>query len=211
MSDVAEREMLERMVPDLQAEGYDVYVRPNRPLVPALLGDFTPDAVAYRADRNLVVEVLQDSPEASATLSRLKSLLQGQDKWQLRVIWLSPSNENYDPGVQKVGAISARINEMRQLAASGHSEPAMLVGWATFEALARASMQDQLKRPQSPARLVHTLAADGVVTPREADLLRVLADKRNLLIHGDLQVRVTATELEEFAGILDTMMGLVAA
>ena len=61
------------------------------------------------------------------------------------------------------------LSEVKQIAAEGHIEPAMLMAWATFEALARALLTKQFGRPQTPGRLVQTLAAEGYLTPSEAD------------------------------------------
>jgi hypothetical protein len=40
----------------------------------------------------------------------------------------------------------------------------------------------------------------------EADHLRRLSDKRNKLIHGELQVRVSKEEIRAFAQVLDTLV-----
>jgi uncharacterized protein YutE (UPF0331/DUF86 family) len=87
--------------------------------------------------------------------------------------------------------------------------PSLLLAWATFEALARAVVSGEFQRPQTPGRLVQVLAQGGYLTPTEADKLRRLAEKRNKLIHGDLQVRVSKAEVKRFARVLDTMLEMV--
>jgi hypothetical protein len=206
MSATTEIDLLERMVPELEAEGYDVYLHPNRPLLPGFLGDFRPDAVALRKDKNLVIEVVGQSPGASDKLAKLTKLLQGQKDWELRVVWVSRTRAQEPLQVQPLDMMQARIREMKELAADGHIEPAMLLGWATFEALARAASTGQFSRPQTPGRLVQILATEGYLTPTEADGLRALADKRNKLAHGELNIRVSDTELQQFASVLETML-----
>jgi len=206
MSETTELEMLRRLVPELEAEGYEVYLHPKRPLIPSFFRKFSPDAIALRDDKNLVIEVLHKSPQASERLKRITALLRGQDKWQLRVVWVAPTSAQESLQVQNIDAMEGRIAEVRQLAGAGNLEPAMLIAWATFEALARALVPSQFALAQTPGRLVQVLAGEGYITPTEADQLRTLADKRNRLIHGELQVRVSEAELDSFAVILETIL-----
>jgi hypothetical protein len=50
------------------------------------------------------------------------------------------------------------------------------------------------------------LRRTGYLTPTEGDQLRRLAEKRNELIQGELQVRVSKAKVERFARVLDTML-----
>jgi hypothetical protein len=204
-----EREMLERVVPELAAEGYEVYLHPNRPLLPPFFAGYVPDAVALGPGKNLAVEVVRKSPQATRKLKRIQALFEGQDKWELRVIWVAPASANESLQVQTSVTIKQRIGEVRALAAQGHLGPSLLLAWATFEALARAVVSGEFQRPQTPGRLVQVLAQGGYLTPTEADKLRRLAEKRNKLIHGDLQVRVSKAEVKRFARVLDTMLEMV--
>ena len=86
--------------------------------------------------------------------------------------------------------------------------PALLLAWATVEATARLLATKHFERPQTPGRLVQVLASEGILTPTEADDLRVLAEKRNNFIHGELQTPITKAEIERIASILGTMINL---
>ncbi len=206
-----EREVLERLVPELEAEGYDVYIQPNKALLPPFLGSFRPDAIAHRKDKNLIVEVIRRSPHAAKELERVTELLQGQKMWGLKLVWIEPGSTPTTIKVQATEAMQERIAEIKELASANHIEPAMLMAWATFEALARAMLTKQLERPQTPGRLVQMLAGEGYLTPTEADRLRSLAEKRNKLIHGELQVRVSPEELQDFAAVLELDASRTAA
>lgn len=206
MSESMEIDVLQRLIPDLEAEGYEVYVHPKRPLIPTFLSNFQPDAVAMRADKNLIVEVMRASQQTSKKLEQLSALIEGQENWELRVIWVEPTTTQVRLDVQNEQAIQQRIDEIGELGFGGHNGPALLTAWATFEALARAVLTPQFERPQTPGRLVQVLAAEGYLTPAEADHVRPLAQKRNRLIHGDLEVQVSDDELEKFLRVLKTML-----
>jgi uncharacterized protein YutE (UPF0331/DUF86 family) len=208
MSDVIEHVVLQRVVSELEDEGYEVYVRPNRSRVPEFLGTFTPDAIAMGngKSKNLVVEVLRQSPESSERLRQITGLVQRVPGWSLRVEWVSPSSVPAPLTTQTRIAMRDRLSEVEQLRDAGHLEPAHLLAWATFEALARALRGEAFVRPQSPGRLVETLAGDGYLTPTEADHLRGLAKKRNRFIHGELDTEIQGDDLTKFMAVLDTLM-----
>ncbi len=209
MSDTTEFEVLQRLVPELQAEGYEVYVHPNKPLLPSFLNNFSPDVIALRGDKKLAIEVLTPSALNSKKLERMTELFQNQKDWELRIIWINSTSEQKRLQVQDITAIEARISEVKNLTSTDHIESAMLLAWATFEALARAILTSQFARPQTPGRIVQVLAGEGYLTPTEADLLRTLAEKRNKLIHGELQVHVSKRELGNFLAVLETMLDLM--
>ena len=206
MLETIESDILQRLLPELEAEGYEVYIQPRKPLIPPFFGAFQPDALAMRSDKNLVIEVMRRSPDADKKIENISALLRGQEKWELRVEWLTPTSDTPKLVVQKIEALRTGITEIKQLIIEGHREPSLLMSWATFEAVARAMVSDKFGRPQTPARLLQILASDGYITPTEADQLRVLADKRNRLIHGEMQVRVSEAELNNFVAVLETML-----
>ena len=107
--------------------------------------------------------------------------------------------------------IRKRLDEVRKLANDGHLEPALLMAWGTMEGVARSVASDRFSKPQTPGRIVETLAMDGFITPSEADLVRSLVPKRNKLIHGQLDVRVEKSEIESFAGTIERLFELSPA
>ncbi len=207
ISESTEADVLQALLPKLEEEGYAVYLHPNRALLPSFLKDYAPDAIALRADKNLVIEiVLRQADDNKDRVQRIAKMFEGQDKWELRVYWGGPTEPQTTLQVQTPEQIKARVAQLRALGDEGHLEPALLLGWATFEALARATMSREFERPQSPGRIVEILAREGHITPTEADRLRQLSNKRNKLIHGELQVRVSKEEILAFARVLDTLL-----
>ncbi len=206
MSTQTEAEVLQQLLPELAAQGYEVYVNPGRRLLPSFLGGYEPDAVALRTDKNLAIEVTRQSADTFKKLERITALFEGQPKWELRIVWLEPVSSQRDLEVQPSAVIAKRIAEVQELLDKGSSEGSLLLAWATFEALARAILPDKFQRPQTPGRLVEILAKEGYITPSEADFLRVLAEKRDKLIHGELQTHASKAELGNFTKTLGTLL-----
>jgi hypothetical protein len=205
MSVMTERDVLSKMLPELKAEGYEVYLHPNRTLLPPFFQDYTPDAIALRKDKNLAIQVSSRSSHPSQKISKAIQLFENQPKWELRLIWIESVADEEPLPVQTLPLMQDRIAEIQELVGKGHLTPSLLLGWATFEAVARAMLPKDFRRPQTPGRLVEILARDGYVTPTEAAKLRPLAAKRNMLIHGDLQVSVSPAEIADFVSIIEEL------
>ncbi len=210
MSNQTEAEVLRQLLPELEAQGYEVYLHPDRRLLPSFLEGYIPDAVALRTGKNLAIEVTRQSADVSKKLEHIAALFEEQPNWEFRIVWLEPVSSQRDLKIQPSAAIAKRIKEVQELLDKGNSDGALLLAWATFEALARALLPDEFQRAQTPGRLVTILAKNGYITPSEADLLRVLADKRNRLIHGELQTHASKTELRRFNKTLGTLFAELA-
>lgn len=203
--ETAESVVLERLVPDLKSQGYDVFVHPGRQMVPAFLETYTPDVIALRKDKNLVIEIKHRSGQSENSLRELAKRFEGQSDWEFRVVWVNPSETQDRLTPQSDEAIAKRIAEISGLLKVGFVDSAMLLAWATFEAVGRKMMTKEFSRPQTPGRLIQVLAKEGHITPDESDLLRKLADTRNRFIHGELTTATDRSDVESFIGILSSL------
>ncbi|WP_406872788.1 hypothetical protein WHT83_01685 [Aminobacter sp. P9b] len=208
MSDsVAEAELLQRLIPELEGEGYEVFVQPNRKLVPSFMQGYQPDAIALRGDKNLAIEVIsRGSPNSQRKLAQISEILKGQSRWDLRVLWIEDGRERKALPISSFETIHSRLDDARKIVAIGQPEAALLLAWASFEALARATLPDYFDRPQTPGRIVETLSAKGYFTPSEADKLRNFVRYRNAIIHGDIGQKIPGEEVSTFIDILETIL-----
>jgi len=210
-SSSTEAELLRNTVSDLEQDGYEVFLQPQSPILPAFLKTFRPDIIARRGDKNLVVEVVSTRRQQDDKLASLASAVRSNPGWEMRIVMASSTNGLQPLQEQSKAAIVQSAKEVKALIHEGHLRAALLMGWSTFEALGRTYMPGDFARPQSPARLVQLLAQEGYVTPSEADVLRKLAEKRNILIHGDVLTEVSENEVEAFVEILERLVELQLA
>ena len=210
MAETTEVEVTQRVVSDLESEGYDVMVQPGKLAVPSFLGDYRPDLIARRNDKNLIIEIKRRVSGASERLQKIAELVRGRPDWEFRIIWIEPNSSSVPLSVQERALLKRRLAESRSLADIGHTEPALLTAWATLEAVARSLLQDHFRRAQSPGRLIEILASGGYLTPTEADRLRALANVRNRFIHGELEMKITRGELMEMASVIDVLIEQIA-
>jgi REase_AHJR-like len=206
-----ERQVLEQLVPQLEAEGFTVYLEPSRQMLPAFMEGYTPDVIALRSDKKLAFEIVVEGPSSTEKEQRLKHRFDKAKDWELRLLYARPVSKKIELPVMADDAIDASIASAEGLASTQQFKAAFLIAWATFEALGRALNPHDFARPQTPTRLIEILASKGFVTPSEADLLRRLATTRNQFIHGSLDEVVDRVELEEFILILRTLRLLTDA
>lgn len=193
------------LMPELEAEGYEVFVNPSRSILPAFLKNFMPDVIARKEGKNLAIEVKRRSTSGDAKIQKIQELFKNQKDWDFRIIWIAPSSQPMSMDLPSRSIVKSRIKEVESLASMKHGGAAFLLAWATFEAISRLLLPDQFQRPQTPSRLIETLAGDGYLTPTEADILRRMAEKRNKLIHGDLKTRISKSEVNKLLEILRTL------
>jgi uncharacterized protein YutE (UPF0331/DUF86 family) len=202
--EASEDVILELLVPDLKSQGYDVFVHPDRLMVPAFLGTYRPDVIALRDDKNLVIEI-KHGRRTEPALQDLAKRFEGQDRWAFQIVWMNPSETQATLAPQSDETISARLREISWLLDAGFVESAMLLSWAAFEAIGRKLMAKEFSRPQTPGRLVQVLAKEGYITPDEADVVRQLADMRTRFIHGELTIEANRPQVEAFLKMLSSL------
>lgn len=198
--EASERATLERLSKNWSAQGFQVLLEPRGSSVPDFLQKYRPDAILSKDGKKVIVEIIRKGhPNAEEKIRRLKTLIEGQKEWRLEVVY---SGEQVD-AVRKVEQYS--ILEAASSAESLlESEPraALLLMWATLEATARSLFPNQTNRPQSPGRVIELLAGSGEVTPAEASLLQRLMQWRNKLVHGDLDIVVVPSDVNEMVKIV---------
>lgn len=209
--DVGEREVIDLVLPRLQAEGYDVYVHPSPSILPPFMQSYRPDAIALKKDKKIAIEVIQGGDNATQKVQHLQSLFADQEDWQLQVIYAPPLSSKSKLMVASRALIRNTIGRVEELRLAGDRLAALMMAWATFEAIGRALLPAQLGRPQTPARLVEVLASEGIVTPEEADVLRQASSIRNAVAHGGIDTIVDDELLGRVIAILTTLAEMTPA
>jgi uncharacterized protein YutE (UPF0331/DUF86 family) len=205
-TEASEAAVINGLLPQLQAEGYEVFVHPRGPLVPTFLGSYNPDVIALREDRNLAIEVAQPHRNVETKLRDIAALFEGRDDWEFRIVWVATGDQQKSLARQSIAEIADKLAEVDSLIGGSHFDAAFLLSWAVLEALGRSVLEEQFRSPQTPGRLVQVLASEGVLSPREADALRPLIDLRNRLIHGELDVGVLEKDARTIALLLHSIV-----
>lgn len=202
---ITEAEFMQSLIPQLRSEGYEVYLQPTAPVVPPFLADLRPDAIAIGKGKKLIIELVTSESSEQKKTQALANLIKEHPDWELRVFVVTSARHTGELQVQSREQIQSFLNEIKLLQDTNHLSAAFMLGWATFEAIARRLMTSTFVKPQTPGRLVQQLAQEGYVTPSEGDFLRILAAKRNALIHGNLHDLPQKGEVEFFREISERL------
>jgi uncharacterized protein YutE (UPF0331/DUF86 family) len=213
MAEATEADVTQRLVSELAAQGYEVLVQPNKLATPEFLGSYRPDLIARRGDKNLIIEIKRRVPGVSQKLEEIAKRVENFPNWEFRIIWIDPSTSaGAEPlPVQEPDMIRKRLTEVRDLIVKKHNETALLLAWGVFEAVARALLPKEFGRAQTPGRILEILAADGSLTPTEADSLRRLSSKRNEFLHGKLGIQVSRKELTEMILSIENLIEQISS
>lgn len=191
-----ESAVMQTLVPQLEAEGFRVFTHPSKSMLPAFLSNFQPDAIAFKGDRKLAIEITPAGSDPSAKVGRLQKLFSVHPDWEFRIVYAPPQDlEEVIPAVSRK-VIEQHLNLIQSAFDTMGPAAALLTAWAVFEAAARFQLPTNLGKPQAPARLLETLASGGYITPDEADKLRELSKIRNEVAHGRLDLVPTKGQIE---------------
>lgn len=202
------QQALEYLAPRLEEEGYTVYLKPPRRLLPKFMQDYAPDAIALGKQKNLAIDVYVEGGAPRVDEKEVSQLFRDAPGWDRKIYYFSPVGAQDTLPVGSAQEIESALAEIRGLMSAGHSRAALLMGWAAFETLGRMLHPLKFSKAQSPGRLIEVLASDGYVTPSEADRLRVLAKDRNKVIHGDLRQNIEPKNLIALIEVLEILQGL---
>lgn len=202
---------LDLLLPSLKEEGFEVFLHPDDGMLPSFMRGLRPDAIAVRHDKKLAVEVVTGEAGSRGKLNRLQDALDGQSDWELRVYLASALPEDQPVPRQEDAQVRRSVAEVERLLESGFHQPALLQGWAAFEAAVRANAPGSFERPQTSGRLVEKLASDGIVLPDDADRLREASRIRNRVAHGDLSAAVPPGLVEDVMRITRSIIDLPEA
>jgi uncharacterized protein YutE (UPF0331/DUF86 family) len=193
-----ERHTLEKLREQYAEQGFTFIAHPGREQLPAFLGSYRPDAVAFKHDANIVIEVKQrTAPEAERSLQEIRRLFDGHPDWQFVVSYggSDPLTATTIPPAP-AERIRRRVAEVRALAAQGQGRAALVLGWSLLEAALHRLESERGKRPRTPGTVVETLAMLGYLSPEIERRLRPLVALRNRIVHGDVDAEPAANDLE---------------
>jgi len=211
MTDGASNEqvLLDRFEASWKSQGYELLREPSSSELPDFLKKIRPDAVLLGRSPKVVVEVVRKGqPEVERKLNYLKTLLVGHDDWRLEVVYAGVYARPLEP--ISLEHVIKTLDRVRLLA---ETEPtgALLLFWGALEATSRILEPEKFKNSQSPLRIVEILASMGHISPAYAALLREAAQLRNRIIHGELDVSISETQIVALVEVADDLISTISA
>ena len=205
----AESIALNRLEPLLAAKGYRMIRSPGDRDLPPFLAGRRPDAIAVGRKPSLLIEVFgKDGPAALEKVKDLRSLLKGQEDWDLKVYYFS----SIEPAVEPVSeAAAADAAAAARSVVETEPRAALLLAWSILEAAARARMDAGNHRPLNPHVLVNLLVAEGCVDQDAGSELFRLAKVRSQVAHGQIDIAPKAEDVRFLLAVAEDVSGNLQA
>lgn len=173
---------------EYEEQGYAFYENPPPGALPAFLGKFQPDAIAVRGEEGVVLELKPSTAKPDA-LNYIADRFAGQTRWQFRVIFYHVPEETNEVEPTRIPFKELRSRVIR-LQEQGEMDGALLLGWATLEAVLREkSAPSSYRIPTTPKQIAERLEHFGIITAEQAQLLQQAAVVRASVAHGRFDLR----------------------
>ena len=201
----AELDLLNSLRRQYQAEGFSFEVAPDRMGLPEFLGSYVPDILARKGDEYVVIEVKKNRSRASdLTLQQIRSRFEGQPNWKFVVAYVADDPlKSLTIKPSAVSVIRRQLDDVRTLAEQGYHRVAFILGWTLLESALLNVEAEQEARPRTPGSVVQALTMLGRIDPDTERRLRPLILLRNAVVHGDLTVEPTATDVSFLVSVIE--------
>jgi len=208
-SDQSQAQFLDQLRQRYEEQGFLFTVYPERSMLPAFFGSYTPDAIASKAGRNVAIEVKRrPSSGSQLRLQEIRRLFDGQPDWELQLVHMgSGPLQSVRIAASPPGAIRSRVDEVRKLIAEGHKRAAFVIAWSLLEAALQAAHQEGESPPRTPGTVVQTLAMNGYIPALVERRMRELIQLRNRIVHGDVAAEPGPGDVEAvLSAVEETLM-----
>lgn len=204
-----ENEFLEGLRQRFEDQGFDFIIQPDRSLVPKFLKDFTPDAIATSPERKLVIEVKsRPARRMTESLESIRHLFEGQNDWELVVLYVSGDEDQTQISEAKPADILARLTSVRALLDQGHTRESFVMAWSLLEASLKATEVGKRGPARKPGTVVQALTMNGYIDASTANRLRSLIPLRNQIVHGDVKAEPSIGDVDFVLRVVESAMSI---
>ncbi|MFN6538974.1 MAG: hypothetical protein RM021_021830 [Nostoc sp. EkiNYC01] len=208
-----EREQLLKLAQEYRQKGYEVFFHPNPEDLPEFLNNYRPDMIVRRGEENVVIEVKSRSSLTFPSNQYLRNLAEAVEKhpgWRFELVITNSEDTFY---LQKAERsleeyeIKSQLQVARQLITQ-HPELAILSSWSLVEATLRLIAQKEEVNLQKfhPPYLVKQLAAEGVISKSEYQLLMDILPLRNAIVHGFKTTELNQNTVHELIDLTEQLL-----
>jgi hypothetical protein len=206
---LSERAMLDSLEARWTSEGYRLIREPGNEQLPAFLRGFRPHAIAVGRAPSIVIEIMRSrSPSVDTRVSQLQSLFEGHPDWRLEVIYAASEGIPLAPASND--DVQMALEEVRRVADIA-PRPALLMAWSIFEAIGRRLEPNLADRSLNGRALIDVMISTGWLPQTDSQFLLQLADIRNAVAHGLLDLKPQPEELQRLLDICKRLTRKVVA
>lgn len=200
-----ERLVFEQIASGFERDGYQ-FVQNKEVDIPKGSLRYQPDFVAQKGNQFIAIEIkARRTASGERSLSRIKQDIESDINWKFQVFY---ADEVLDPKPLSKSdneTLLKIIKEAERAADEGYLNAAFLLSWGAFESAARINHSKIFSKPQTPGRMITILSERGEITADHAQQLRLLAQVRNNLIHGEFGINVQKSDVKFMTNIISRL------
>jgi len=217
-TDVISREqaVIRRLQESYEQDGYVFLANPPSDIIPGFLGRYRPDAIAQKADHQIVIEVkIGRQRKADPRLSEIAKMVSTHPGWEFRVYFV---DDFVDPEGGQESDVATRleiddaIQELEKLVLHDHYQAAFRLGWSILESVVRlllVAKKPSVQPHLSSLQVIQALEMDGHIEGTIGAELRELGSIRNKLAHGGIHVRVDRDIMKRLQDLIEKLAAVV--
>lgn len=200
----AEAAVLDLFEPRWRKRGYEVVRAPTAEQLPDFLAGSQPDAIAIGRTPSLVIEILRPHVRrGDQQRENFGARLAGHDDWKLEVVGIMPDGPTFAP--ETAESVRAALSYARELA-EGAPNAALLMAWAALEAAGRRLEPRFATGGLSTGALLDVLVSNGHIEQDDGSRLRAIAEARNRILHGQLDVRASTRDVGDIVALAEPLV-----
>ena len=193
-----------------EQRGYKVVIEPSREDLPDFLQGYVPDAIARKANEQIVIEI--KSPKRAAARSALVEFLAREvpkhEGWQFDLV-LEPRDVLGSSNEPSIEEIRLALREAEALSKEGNFKAALLLAWGLLEAAARRvafAKSDVKGKRFLPRTVVEQLISRGFVDDETGRMLLDAGRIRTQVAHGFVSVDVSSSLVKSLIGTTEMLL-----
>ncbi|RDK82774.1 hypothetical protein [Marinirhabdus gelatinilytica] len=187
-----EQRKIKELAREYEEKGFQVFIEPERNLLPDFLKDYHPDLILKKGELNIVVEVkTSETIKNSQYLKELSAKINSLENWKFELVITNPRVKDnlINNKFQEFSLIEIenRLNKVSNSIDKNFLEPYFLYAWSLFEASSRAILkadQPKAERKLNPTANIKQLYSYGIIGRIDYEWLNKISQIRNHIVHG---------------------------
>jgi hypothetical protein len=165
-------------IANLTDEGYQVKVNPSDRELPESLRGFHPDIVAFREDKNLVIEFRNNKKvRRPEYFHELSEITRNNPDWHFLV---ATNLESLTQELISIEEINAKLERSKEELRKDNSEAGFLYSWSSIK---------------STRDILYRIYSDGCMEKKDYQFLMKSLNLRNAFVHGE-RASITLQDVE---------------
>jgi uncharacterized protein YutE (UPF0331/DUF86 family) len=201
--------MIDRLRPRFEEMGYEFTMTPIRALLPGIMGEEIPDAMATRDDDRVIIMIRDPSIDGSTDILALRRRFEHQTEWRIAILHHDDDvSQEFVIPMPQIDSIRSRSHDVRRMAEDGHADAALVMAYGLLHSTLRTISSEEGREPMKTGSVVQKMVEDGLMDRSVETRIRSMISMRDRIVHGDAHAEAT---MDQVSLLLKTVGGAIGA